>query len=408
MRILMICERYPPELRSAAHLFQELAEGLATRDHAVTILTRMPTENLPEELQGKISEIPSHETMNAVSVVRCRSLFSLRKSLLFRGIDQIYLALRIFLRAVRFPMPDVVVVYSPPVPLAAAAALFGLIFRVPCVLHLHDLYPRTAVELGFLKNRFFIWCATQLENMVYWASDRVVVPSQGSARYLTDVKRLPGEKVALIHNWVDTKSVVSGPTENRFRKDHGLGGKFVISYAGLMGLAQDMEPIIQCARGMRDCDDIVYLFIGEGALRDKWRDMCRDLGNVRFMPSVPHETYFEALRASDVCLISLSATLDSPAIPGKLQNIMAVRRPVVAIAPPESEAARVVRTSNCGLVAPPGKPDALREGFLELHGNPALRDSLGDNGRKHAEAHFDLVGAISRFEGVIKNAAEGD
>ena len=48
MRILLITDSYPPEIRSASHLMQELAEGLKERGHKIIVCTSYPQYNLSD------------------------------------------------------------------------------------------------------------------------------------------------------------------------------------------------------------------------------------------------------------------------------------------------------------------------------------------------------------------------
>ena len=52
MRLYLIVERYAPEARSSAHIFQDLAEGLARRGHDITILTKMPADYMAGKLKS--------------------------------------------------------------------------------------------------------------------------------------------------------------------------------------------------------------------------------------------------------------------------------------------------------------------------------------------------------------------
>ena len=57
---------------------------------------------------------------------------------------------------------------------------------------------------------------------------------------LIEQKRVPVERVEMIFNYIDTSACKPGPVENAFRKRNGIEGRFVVLYAGLMGVAQDL------------------------------------------------------------------------------------------------------------------------------------------------------------------------
>ncbi len=401
MRLLMISDRYPPEMRSVAQLFQDLAERLTKRGHDVTVLTKMPREYLPGDTREEHSGLPAIDRIAGVEIIRIPGLFSFKRSLLLKAVDQLYFALRVFWCAVHLQGPDAVLVYSPPLPLAVTGAIYGKWTHVPYLLNLHDLYPRTAIELGALKNKILIWGARWLEVIAYKSASYIIVPAPGSQRILIGEKGVQASRVHLVFNWVDTNSVRPALDGDSFRKANGLSGLFVVSYAGLMGYAQDMTTIIECARKMCEQRDIMFLLVGDGVYADKWRRVAQDFENVRFFPPVSKQAYTDLLQASDVCLVPLTATLLSPAIPGKMQNIMAVGKPVVAVVPSESDAAWMVNQSRCGLIVSPGDPRELQRVLTVLYDNPSLREELGRNGRRYAEEHFDLDAAVSEFEKVL-------
>ncbi len=78
MRILMIVDRYHPEVRSAAHLFQDLAEGLHRAGHQVTVLTKMPDAHVPPKARENNPFLSPRERVNGVEVVRIKASTSRR------------------------------------------------------------------------------------------------------------------------------------------------------------------------------------------------------------------------------------------------------------------------------------------------------------------------------------------
>lgn len=393
MRVLIVVDRYAPEARSAAHLYEDLAKGLVRRGHEVAVVTKKPTENLPDG-----SQIPGEEIRDGVRVVRMRSYLGEPRSTLLKGLDQVLLAFRVWVRLQFLEKPDVVLVYSPPLILAAACAAT----RHPLVVNLHDIYPRTAVELGRLSSPALIAAAEWLEDFVYRRSRCFVVPAPDSVRYLTD-KAIAADRVRLSYNWVDLKATPPGNGDT-FRKANGLEGRFLVTYAGLVGIAQDLSAVLDAARKAKEDDGVLFLVIGEGSELARWRREADGVDNIRFFPTLPREGYLEALRASDACLLALSANLRSPAIPGKLPNIMAVAKPVLAIVPVGSAAARAVLESGCGLVTPPGDGSALLDAVRSLRSNTDLCAQFSANGRRFAEENLTLDGAISTFEEMLSVA----
>ena len=401
MRVLYLSYRYPPVAR-ASNLHRSLAETLVARGHEVTVVTKYPTEYVPED-----ESVPAREVMSGVKVVRVRGLPGVHRVVVMRALEHIVAGLAFVMAIKGIPRPDVVLTISPPMPVAFVSAFYSRLARVGCVLNLHDLYPRTAVELGLLRNRWVIWMMKRLENAIYRLSTHIVVTNRGSVPYLVQQKKIPPERVTRVPNWVPLDSLSSNGGAEEFRAEHGLEGCCVVSYAGVMGFAQDLSTIIECARLLRGRSDVVFLFIGDGVYAERWKLAAADLENVRFLPPVTEERYYDALRASDIGLVALTESLESPAIPGKMHNIMAVARPVVAVVPSTGDTAEVVRESRCGFVVVPGDTEDLRNRIEELAARPDLRRELGAHGRSYAERNFSLEKAADVYERILEAAQDG-
>lgn len=401
MRVLMLTDRFPPEVRASAHLFHELAVGLVDRGHEVGVVTRMPGDYVPSD-RGALLTVKARERIDGVEVIRVRGLTALRRAPVMRALDQLGVGVAFGLAARAWPGADVVLIYSPPLPLAIAGLLYRRFAGSPYVLNLHDLYPQTAIDLGLLRNRVLIGMARRLERVAYRNAARIVVPAPRSRDILITVKGLHEDKVCVVPNWADLDQVLPGPKENEVRKAHGLSGLFVVSYAGVMGFAQDLAPVVEAARRLQDRPDILFLLVGEGIYLSKWKGIADGMGNVRFLPMQPKREYFQLLRASDVCLVPLARALDSPAIPGKIQSIMAVARPVLAIVNPFGEVADLIAKSKCGVSVPPERPDEVVQKILQFYSNRELGDAMGANGRAYAEQNFSLHRSIIAYEAVLQ------
>ena len=149
MNVALVVDRYVPEARSAAHLFYDLATALARRGNDVEVLTKYPTENLPIAVRRPARR----EVHDGVQVVRMISPFGEPRAIWIKALDQALFALRVFWHVIVNRRADVVLVYSPPLPLAGACALAGWCTRTPVAVNLHDLYPRTAIELGRIDRK---------------------------------------------------------------------------------------------------------------------------------------------------------------------------------------------------------------------------------------------------------------
>jgi len=150
---------FPPEIGSAAHLFYEFAYELTKRGNKVTVVTTFPRRfNLIKKdlhLMSKYRRrIFLREQLNGIEVIRLRSLAPQRSPTL-RGMEHFFV-FPLFLLGGLFAKSDVIVVYSPPLPIGLAGWFLSKIKKAALDFDLvqkkfndyHTLNP-----IGRLQNR---------------------------------------------------------------------------------------------------------------------------------------------------------------------------------------------------------------------------------------------------------------
>src|ERR1017187_246561 len=383
MKLILLTDRYAPEARAAAYQFRGLAEGLAHRGHDITVLTRYPTQYVPQDDRRPLC---AAETVNGVKIVRVASLTGSSWPVL-RGLDQVAISLRIGLRLLRSPKPDAVLISSPPLPLTLAAILKKKLHGTPFVIHLHDLYPKTAIDLGILKNRWVIGLMRWIERAAYLNAGRIIAAAPATLEVLKEYPGLPAGHVTFVDNFVDLHHCDLANRGSAFREHLKIGNEFVILYAGLMGHAQDMDVILECARRCGNRRDWRFVLAGDGARAEEVRMAAGALPNVQFLGCLPNDQYFAALQACDVALVTLHPALKVPAVPGKVPTIMASGKPFVAAVPEGNDTRQVAVQSEGGLAVNAGNPVELAAALGVLYEDHDLRRKMGENGRRFAHAH---------------------
>ncbi len=403
MRILLLTDAFPPEVRSSSHLMYELAEDLAGRGHEVTVVTCEPRYNLAFNAESSTKP-------EAFDVIRVRTAAIHNVSHWRRGLGQLYLPLAFYRAARRLPRQDAILIYSPPVTLGLAARWLARRWQAAFVLNVQDLFPQNAIDLGALRNPLLISFFRRLEQYVYRHADAVSVHSTGNAAWLR-AAHVPEAKLRIIPNWVDLEPYAAATrgSHNRFRRQLELGEKFVVLFAGVMGYAQDMETIVEAAACLRDEPRIVFLLVGDGSERSGVERRVAELGleNVRLLPFVSREDYPALVAASDVGLVTLKKSMKTPVVPSKLATYMAAGRPVIASLNPESDACELVREAGCGLLVPPGDSAAMAAAIRRLLEQPQHAAELGARGRAYALAHLARPVCTAQYEALLRQTARG-
>ncbi|MBS0205656.1 MAG: glycosyltransferase family 4 protein [Planctomycetes bacterium] len=272
----------------------------------------------------------------------------------------------------------------------------------PLVCYLQDLYPDIAVAVGKIREGRLTRFVRQVLFKIYQSSQKVIVLS-------TDMKRrceeygVPSDKLDVVANWADTNQVRPVKTDNVFRKQHNLENRFVVMYSGNMGLAHDLETLLDAAVLLRDRSDLEWVFVGDGVRRKFAAERAEQLGleHVRFLPYQPKSVLAHSLSAADVHLVSVRPGASACVMPSKLYGILASGTPTVAVVEPETELSDLINDHEVGFTCVPGDAEALAERIRELADNPDLKHRLGLNARNLAEAEYSRTGQTSRIAQLL-------
>ena len=404
MKVMLISPNYPPEIGGAAHLIYELAVSLKSKGHDVTVLTGFPRYNIKVVPPMYRKGFRMNEKLDRIFVKRIRIPSLPRSSKIGRGVEHLIFGLWLSVLTALASRADVAMVFSPPLPVPWMVCLIGKMRRMPVVVNIQDLFPREAVELGMLTHPLLIRMFEAMERQVYRLAAGVTVHSPGNKEH---VRQQGGDRVRVnvIYNWVDTERFQPGGRTNGFASQYELGNRFVVSYAGTMGWAQDMKTIISSAAHLREHKEILFLFVGDGVEKEKAHAMSQELGleNIIWLPMQPWSVYPEILSTSDVSLINLHPKLRTPVVPSKLLSIMAAARPVVASLPLESDARNIISEAGCGICVDAGDGEALANAIRKLASDRVLAKEMGQRGRTYVEAHFSREACTKQMAAILKN-----
>jgi len=223
-------------------------------------------------------------------------------------------------------------------------------------------------------------------------------------RRLVEGKGADPTKVAVIHNWADCSAVAPGPRDNAFAREHGLVDKFVALHAGNIGLSQDLEIVLHAAEQLRDRNDIVFVFVGDGSKKKDLQDLAvrRDLRNVMFLPFQPREAMDQSYATADVSLISLKRGLAGVIVPSKVYNVLASGRPCVAAVEQDCEVAQIIHDAGCGYVVAPGDAAALRSRVVQLADDRDRAVHMGVRARA-AALDFDRPRQVAAYDALLRD-----
>jgi glycosyltransferase involved in cell wall biosynthesis len=400
LRITFLTHYFPPEVGAPQIRMFELARHLVAAGESVTVVTAFPNYPTGVVHDGYRGRFAMEEEMDGVRVLR-RWVFATPNTGFFKRLLNHLSFVVTSLTALRAIGPtDVIYVQSPPLFIGLAALAFSRLKRAPFVFNVSDIWPQSAIELGMLHNRAAIWLAEKLEWHLYRRACRVTVPTPGMRARLIE-RGLSPEKVVLLTNGVDTSLYQPEPPDPKLANQLGLNGHKIFLYAGTHGLSQGLDVILEAAKRTTD-EDVVYVLAGEGADKEALVEKARSEGitNVHFLPNQPKSAMPGLLNLAFAAIVPLKPLdLFKDALPSKMFESMAVGQPIVASL--WGEAAKLVETAGCGIVAEPGDPAALEAAVKKLAADPTSAKAMGRRGREYVVEHFDRQKIAQRLRALL-------
>jgi len=398
MRISIHTMYFLPDFGSAPILINELASDLAARGHDVEVVTTIPRKR-PPELKGLFC---SRRRENEFIVKRFwtnAAPHPIARLLAWN----IYTAWTI-LNALTLRKGDILILRTPPLQLGLTGFLAAKLRGVRVVLNVQDIHPDLSIESGILRNRSAIRFAQGLEKWVYRISDHIIVIGEGFLKNLL-AKGVPRDKLTMIPNWVDTDFLKPVSKDNSVAGKYGLKDKFVLMYSGTISISSNraLERVVEAAASMKREEDVVFVIVGEGLKKPELERKAEDCGatNVRFLPFQPYEDLPRLLASSDILLVPLDTEKSQMSVPSKLYNFLAAGRPILALAPRDSEVALLVRENRCGDVVSPDDIAGIREAILRLKRDAGVRGELAANARRYVVENFARTMIMDRYESLL-------
>jgi putative colanic acid biosynthesis glycosyltransferase WcaI len=383
----------------------ELARELQRLGHQVTVVTSFPHYPSGQLYAGYKLRPWMWEMRDGVRVLRTfiYPYHGVRASL--RMVNYVSWMFSSMAAAWLAPRCDVIYVWHPPLTVGVTAWVLGKLKRAPVVYDVQDLWPESAEASGLLQPGMLVNLLHRLADWVYARVDRILVVSNAARDYL--VRRgVDAGKIRIAHHWIDETAFDRPASVRDVRADYQLGNRFVVLFAGNLGLVQGLETVIEAADRLRD-STVTFLLVGDGSDRERLEQDVhrRQLPNVIFAGRHPSSAMPDFYRAADALLVHLRPSLIAGlAIPTKVLAYLAAGKPVVCAVP--GATAELVRASGAGPVLPPGDAQALASAIRQLASTPVSeRIDLGESGRRYLSTHFRREQVISEYAELLNDAA---
>ena len=399
MRVLLLNLYYPPDTSATAKMAAAFMEPLAQK-HEVTVLCGRPSYDPTEHRSWRLWQT---EQLNGVRVIRVGSTAYPRTQMARRVFNYLsYVALSVP-RALFAPCDVVLAMTDPPFE-GIVGAFVAMLKRKPFVYNIRDMYPDMAVGGSIVKPGLMARAWEKLHRWALLRATRVVVLGEDMKDRITS-KGIAPDCIDVVRDGVETTPASVQEPELDAEVIRSIRGnlRFALLHAGNLGFYGAWETLLSAARELQS-DGVGLVFVGDGAQRSRLQALAATISNVRFLPFFPSNKISSVLAAADAHIITIKRGLEGVVVPSKMYGILAAGRPILAVAPQETDAATLGAREDFGCSADPDKPEEVVAAVRSLLTNPSRLAAMGAAART-AAPNYARTAEIQKFAAILESTA---
>lgn len=325
MKILIISNYFKPEKGAAPYRIYQMAKGLSMNKTSVEVVCPFP--NYPTgKIQGNYSGLYKKEINDNIIIHRLFIYPDNSKNKIKRAFSMLSFAISLWLiiKKVELSKVDKVIIQNSPLLVSfSSIILFKFFIRKEIILNISDLWPQSAIDLGFIKeNSLSHKIFSKIEKFNYHYSDKFLGQSQEIIEYLN----FTGKPKFLYRNIPN--SLHKNANNKRDGKFDRSGIRII--YAGLLGVAQGLFNLIPHIENMKI--NVTLDIYGDGPEKVKLLEYLEEnkSQSIRYMGTLTKEEVTSMYKKYHYALVPLVTNIKG-AFPSKIYEIISSYLPIIYI-----------------------------------------------------------------------------
>ena len=384
-KILVVSQKFYPE----QFRINDICKELVAMGYDVTVLAGVPNYPEGKVFEGYEKKKNRVQDYEGVKIIRCyeRERKSGGTLNLFLNYYSFVFSSKKMMKKLDKDFDLILVNQVSPVMQAEVA----LKYKTPIILYCYDLWPASLSAGGLSKGPIYNYYK-KVSKKIYSACDKILCTSNMFIDYFDKEFGLKSDDITYLPQYA----------EDLFKpsyKEIDESKKYNFVFAGNIGKLQGVENIVECAKMMAE-KPVMFHIVGNGSSYEKCLNLAQGLDNIKFYGQRDLSEMPKFYELADAMLVTLRHDdLISKTLPGKVQTCMAAAKPIIAVG--ENELEYVIKKANCGYVAEPDNPEALKNCILEFISCENKKE-LSDNARKFYEDNFSKSKFFEKLETILK------
>ena len=292
--------------------------------------------------------------------------------------------------------PDTIIVSSMPIFPIWSGIKLKRKFGSKLIFEIRDIWPLTLQLLGGYSNnhpavRFISW----FEKVGYRKSDVVVSLLPNAQSHFEEIAKRP-VNFKYIPNGIDENQLIAEALPEDFTKNIPKN-KFVIGYAGTLGLANALEYFIDAAYLLKDDPRFFFVIVGDGYLREELKNKSESWGNVLFFPKIRKNQVQALLLNFNACFVGRNDTplFKHGVSANKYFDYMLAGKPILDS---NNYIKDPVELSGCGIIVTPDSAQAIKDGLIKLYElTDEERNEMGEKGKKYVKEFHSIENLAKQY-----------
>lgn len=255
---------------------------------------------------------------------------------------------------------DLIFSTSPPPSLHLTGYLLKLLTKIPWIADFRD--PWAGYKFGSFPTSIHLFLQKRLEKLIIEKASRVITANLAIKREL-EFRNPPAKKIRLVSQGYDEDDF------STYQAD--LSDVFTAGYLGTLSPDCDPEPFFDALgelikKGMIPKGRVKFVHVGRAVGIDL-QQMIDQHGLGEVVERKGYLAHVESLREMERVTLLLLVTSNHPSVfPAKVFEYLRLKKPILGIAPADSEIARFLTGMKLGKVASPKDKRAIKEALLSF------------------------------------------
>ncbi len=271
------------------------------------------------------------------------------------------------------------------------------------IFEIRDIWPLTLMNFkNYSKYNPLIYIMQKSVNFGFRHADEIISVLPYTNEYIKE-QGIYNFKFSYLPNGIFLDEMKNPLPLNQETKSKIPNEKFIVGYAGAMGMGDGMDLLIDTANKLKDNKDIYFILVGKGSEKERLKKRIVDLKleNISILDAIPKKEVQSLLALFDVCYIGWddNEMYKYGISANKIFDYMYASKPIVHVYNGQGD---LIKEAKCGISINQQNPELVANAIVELYKTPLeKREAIGERGKLFVLNNHTYKSITKKFIEII-------